>query len=157
MIGALMLRMINKCVLVGIAFLFINSVQGSCICKEKATSDQLIKGSWATSASVFGKRFRFEVQSYKLKAAPMWENPEIADPPLSRAKAIEISRSQLSNYCPEVDIWILSEIHLFSLNQGYWFWVIEWDPKGKKLGDGLSIPVLMSGEPIAGTVDDDQD
>jgi hypothetical protein len=52
----------------------------------------------------------------------------------------------------KAESWTLSKIHLFSLSHGYWFWVIGWEPNGKSIGDGLSIPVLMSGEPIVGTL-----
>jgi len=116
-----MLGLISRCTIVGLAFLSISGIGEICICNENAQSNEIIERSWATSASVFGKRYRFEIQDFKLKSAPMWENPEISDPPLSREKAIEISRSQLSKYYQEVEIWILSEIHLYSMGQGYWF------------------------------------
>lgn len=150
-----MLHLLNRHVLLGVTLLLGFNFAGVCICQENQ-SDALVTNSWATSASVFNKRFRFEVQGSKLKTAPLWKDPEISEPPLSRAKAVQISRSQLSQYYPEVKSWSLSEISLFSLEKGYWFWVIEWVHERKKLGDGLSIPVLMSGEAIVGTLDKDK-
>jgi hypothetical protein len=152
MIGAPMLRLISRYTLVILAFHSIGGVIEVGVCKENTKCCGDVRRSWSTSATVFGKRFRFTVNYQKLKDAPKWEDPATTNPPLSHVAAVEVSRSQLKRYCPEVESWTLSKIHLFSLGHGYWFWVIGWEPNGKSIGDGLSIPVLMSGEPIVGTL-----
>ena len=106
---------------------------------------------WMTSATVLGQRFTWAVSSDQIDTSPTWKDPAASEPPIARVAAIEVSRSQLGQYFPDVEHWVLEEIHLYSLQPDYWFWVVEWKPDIGELGDGLSIPVLMSGEPVPGT------
>ena len=109
--------------------------------------------SRSSHSQVQGKRLKWEISTGTLKGTPPWMNRETNPPPLSPDKAIAISRQEVPKYFPDAEAWQVETIELQTLGlDDRWYYVVEWR-LGDAVGDGLAIPVLMSGVAVPLTPD----
>jgi hypothetical protein len=104
---------------------------------------------WLSSRScdlvVMGKPLTWVVSTDMLKQTPSWTNREACPPPLSVDKAIAISKQEVPKYFTNTADWVVREITVETLGRNdKWYYVVDWLPPDAT-GDGLEIPVLMSG------------
>ncbi len=102
---------------------------------------------------VNGNELDFVVQDVDLEDSPDWIDPQSSPPPMSTADAIRAARAELGRYARHPDQWTVSGIAIHRFQQHTrWFYVIEWRCNDKSAGDGIDIPVLMSGRAVTGNV-----
>lgn len=106
--------------------------------------------SFHSSFHVMGKYFAFAIDDNVLDSGPAWPHPETDAPPLPLAKAVAIAKRELAKYTDDPSKWKLDTVELRSLGEhARWFYVIEWKPsRPDYIGDGIYIPVLMTGEAV---------
>ena len=107
---------------------------------------------------VLGKVFTFSVTDARLNTSPSWRLPHADRLPLSVEKAVRISEAELRKYVSDPYRWRPSQIAIRALGkQSRWYYVIEWYPDWEGyVGDGIGIPILMTGEVVALEVAVDQ-
>jgi len=111
------------------------------------------------SYHVLDRTFRFVVMNSVVAKTPRWARPREGVPPLPMKKAITIAQAALRKYVDDPGKWRLNQITLRSVGkQPMWYYVVEWCPAWDGyLGDGIGIPVLMSGEAVALETEPDGD
>jgi hypothetical protein len=103
---------------------------------------------------VMGNEVRFWVSDQDLDDSPEWLDPEAAAPPFSIADAVRVSKTELERYGVErAESWQVASVTIRRFQERpRWFYIVEWRPIERQVGDGLSIPVLMNGRALIGEI-----
>jgi hypothetical protein len=103
---------------------------------------------------ILGNEVRFWIWDKDLDDSPEWGDPESTTAPFSISDAIRVSKLELRRYgVDRPETWHVSQvtIHRFQ-ERPRWFYVVEWRPRERQVGDGVSIPVLMNGRVVIGEI-----
>ncbi len=135
-------------------FVVFAALLAGCFCHAQTTGTAQV-----LTMHVNGYEITFTVNDRDLKGSPVWSDPDHVPPPVSIADAIALSKAELWRYKVEhVEDWYVSTvaIHRFD-EQPLWFYTVEWRSKTKHMGDGIDVPVLMTGKAVVGTIRRDAD
>lgn len=101
---------------------------------------------------VNGCEIRFWVLDTDLKDSPEWPDPDRTAPPLTIADAVAASKPELARYNVEhPEHWYVRSVTLHRLDKRpRWFYLVEWKSDQQKIGDGITIPLLMNGKAVVG-------
>jgi len=112
-----------------------------------------ITESSTTYCTIGGQSFEFSLSDSDLADSPRWANPKSEPPPMSIARAIQVSEPEVKRYVSGAGDWRLVGVELHTLGvAGKWYYVVSWRPSDPQyIGDNLPIPVLMNGTAVRGS------
>jgi hypothetical protein len=93
----------------------------------------------------------FSICEYELVSEPTWDPGRGIHPPLSLARAIDLSRGSLPQYLEDPSSWDVSEVTVRSLGQQRWAYLVTW----KGVDSSIKLPVLFSGRVVKGVPSSD--
>lgn len=108
---------------------------------------------WQSTAHLIDRDVHFEVSDSDIESAPRWRNPGATVVPLSPDRAVAAATAELPRYVKNPAPWRVQSVVLQAFgDDGMWFYVVWWQrPVPHEAGERLGIPVLLSGNPVAGT------
>ncbi len=109
------------------------------------------------SMHFLGREVTFSIGEHDLDDSPIWLHPENDPPPFAIADGIRVASGELKRYVADPGEWRLCGVAIKTFErQAKWYYVVEWRPRqADYLGDGVSIPVLMTGRAVQGRIENE--